>query len=88
MGEKDLKQYGVPEFKTLVGATSFDMVLNTKTNKLFAAGSNGQNYKVEAAIDFTKPIVVLVPFDAATGELQLDESCFVNKRESNVKVTL
>jgi len=77
-----LSQVSVANFKEMVGARSFDIVESPSTKKLFAAGDNGKNYKVEAAIDFTKDIVVLVDND------DVDNSCFINKRADGVKITL
>lgn len=80
--ESNLSQVSVAVFKTMVGATAFDIVENPNTNKLFAAGDNGKAYKVEAKIDFKLEICVLVDND------DVDNSCFINKRASNVKITL
>lgn len=78
-----LNTFGIAEFKTMVGATTIDILVSPKTQKLFASGSNGKNYKVEQNIDFTKPIVVLVE-DGLT-----DEACFINQRQSaEVKISL
>lgn len=78
-----LRTLGVAEFKLLVGAASFDILVNPHTQKLFASGSNGMNYKVEAAIDFAQPIVVLMDGD------DLESACFINKRSvAEIKITL
>lgn len=77
-----LKQVSVANFKELTGASSFDIVENPNTNKLFAAGDNGKNYKVEGSIDFKKDIVVLIDDE------DLDNSCFINKRADGIKITL
>ena len=77
-----LNSVGVYEFKQMVNAQSFDILTNPTTNKLFAAGSNGKNYKVEQNIDITKPIVVLI--DGG----DVDNACFINKRSVDVKITL
>lgn len=78
----NLSQVSITNFKTMVGANAFDIIENPSTGKLFAAGDNGKNYKVEAAIDFKKEIVVLVDND------DVDSSCFINKRADGVKITL
>lgn len=78
----NLSQVSVAVFKEMVKASTFDIVESPTTHKLFAAGDNGKNYKVEAAIDFTKEIVVLVDND------DVDASCFINKRADGVKITL
>jgi hypothetical protein len=78
----NLSQVSVTKFKEMVGANSFDIVESPSTGKLFAAGDNGKNYKVEAAIDFKKEIVVLVDND------DVENSCFINKRADGVKISL
>ena len=80
--DQNLSQVSIANFKTMVGAGSFEIIENPKTNKLFAAGDNGKAYKVEQNIDLKLEIVVLVDND------NVDNSCFINKRASNVKITL
>ena len=80
--DQNLSQVSVKIFKEMVKADNFEIIENPKTGKLFAAGDNGKAYKVEAAIDFQKEICVLVDND------DIDNSCFINKRASNVKITL
>jgi len=73
----------VSNFKKLTGAAKFDILVNPNTSKLFAAGDDGNNYKVEQAIDITKPIVVLMDGD------DLDSACFINERTAlEIKITL
>lgn len=73
-----LRNMSVPAFKAAVGAAKFDFLVNPHTKKTFVSADTGKNYKVEQAIDYKKPIVVL--FD---DELDLDSSaCFINERES------
>lgn len=85
----DLKTVGVKEFKVAIGASTIDILVNPNTNKIFASASNGKTYRVEQAIDVTKAIVVLVPNNAETGEeFDYDNACIVNKRETEVKITL
>lgn len=72
-----VKNFSVAAFKTLTGATKFNFLVSPKTDgKLFASSDNGMNFKVEAAIDFKKPIVVLMNND------DLDSACFINERPS------
>lgn len=78
-----LRNMSVASFKSLVNAAKFDIIKNPKDGgKIFAAGDNGQCYKVEQAIDVKKPIVVLIDGD------DLDTACFINERPSNSIVTL
>lgn len=70
-----LRSMSLMSFKTTVGCQKLDIFKNPKTDKLFAAGDNGKTYKVQQAIDFKKPIVVL--FD---DEDSIDESaCIINE---------
>lgn len=85
----NLTQMGVKEFKAAVGATTIEILVNPTTGKLFASGTNGKNYKVEQALDVTKAIVVIIPANEETGEqMDFDQACFINKRETEVKITL
>lgn len=68
----------VKNFKSAVNADILKFLRNPATGKLFAAGDNGNNYKVEQAIDSTKPIVVLME------DGELDTACFINERETLV----
>ena len=78
-----LVSMSVNNFKKVVGAEKIDILVSPKTQKLFAAGDNGKNYKVEAAIDFTKPIAVLI--DGG----DFDNACFINERSmAEVKISL
>lgn len=87
MATQSLKQLGTAEFKQLIGATNVDIIVNPNGGKLFANASNGKNYKVQQAIDFSKAIVVIVPLDADENMI-LDEACFINKSSEGVKITL
>lgn len=69
-----LRSMSVDNFKKLSGAAKFSFLINPKTDKLFVAGDNGMNYKAEAAIDYKKPIVVLIDGD------DMDTACFINER--------
>jgi hypothetical protein len=69
-----LRSMSVANFKQLSGAAKFDFLINPKTDKLFVSGDNGMNYKAEAAIDYKKPIVVLIDGD------DMDTACFINER--------
>lgn len=78
-----LRNMSVKSFKALIGAEKIDILVNPKTSKLFASADTGVNFKVEAAIDFTQPIVVLIDGD------DLDTACFINQRTlAEVKITL
>lgn len=73
----------VPAFKEAVKASKIDILVNPKTNKLFASGDNGKNYKVQGNIDFTLQIVVLVE------DGELDGACFINPGAgAEVKISL
>lgn len=73
----------VASFKTAVGATKIDILVNPKTNKLFASGDNGKNWKVQASIDFKTAIVVLVE------DGDLESACFINPGAGgDVKISL
>lgn len=69
-----LTTMSIGNFKEAVKATKIDILKNPNTEKFFAAGDNGKNYKVEQSIDFKAPIVVLVE------DGMLDEACFINQR--------
>jgi hypothetical protein len=72
-----LRNMSVANFKTLTGAAKFSFLVSPKTDgKLFVSGDNGMNFKCEAAIDYKKPIVVLIEDD------DLDTACFINEREN------
>lgn len=62
----------VSEFKEKVGATTISVLKNPQTGKLFMSTNTGQNFKVQADIDQTKDIRVLVP------DGDLDQACLVN----------
>jgi hypothetical protein len=62
----------VSQFKNEVGVTKFEVLRNPKTNKLFLAGDNNQNYKVEQAIDSSKEMKMLIPDE------NLELACLVN----------
>jgi len=63
----------VTEFKAKVNATKMDVLENPKTGKLFLAADNGQNYKVQAAIDGSKEYKMLIPEDG-----DLSQACLTN----------
>lgn len=85
----NLTQMGVKEFKAAIGATMIEVLVSPTTGKLFASASNGKNYKVEQALDVTKAMVFIIPVNEATGEeLDYDQACLINKRETEVKITL
>lgn len=73
-----LASMSVKNFKAAVNADSFKFLRNPVTQKLFAAADNGHSYKVEQAIDKTKPIVVLLE------DGDLSTACFINERETLV----
>ena len=73
----------VTQFKEKVGATSFEVLKNPKTSKLFLAGDNGENYKVEGAIDNRKEMRMLIE------DNDLANACLVNvKPGAEVQFTL
>lgn len=63
---------GVTEFKKFIGVEKIEILRNTKTTKLFAHASNGKNFKVQANIDFSKEIQVLME------DGDVDGACFIN----------
>ena len=65
---------GMAEFKTQSQNTSFEVLVNPKTTKLFVSGSSGNNYKVEQGIELKNEVVWLVE------DGNLDEACLINKR--------
>jgi hypothetical protein len=67
------QRYGMSEFKTLVNATTFNVVKNPKTSKLFVAATNGQSYKCQGDIDVKQPVEWLV----VDGEV--DDACLINQ---------
>ena len=73
-----LNSMSVKNFKSAIGADVVKFLRNPATTKLFASADNGQAYKVEQAIDTTKPIVVLVE------DGDLSTACFINEREQLV----
>ena len=74
----------VNQFKEQVGVTKFEVLRNPKTSKLFLAGDNGENYKVEQAIDKSKEMKMLVPDEGG-----LTEACLINiKPGATVQFTL
>ena len=73
-----LASMSVKNFKTATKADVIKFLRNPATSKLFAAADNGQSYKVEQAIDTTKPIVVLME------DGDLSTACFINEREALV----
>ena len=79
----NLRSMSVANFKKLVGADKIQIIVSPTTQKLFASGDNGQNYKAEQNLDVLKPIVVLMDGD------DLDTACFINERNTaKVKITL
>ena len=78
----NIKFLTVAEFKTQVGANKFSIVQNPKTNKLFAQGDNGANYRCKGALDVNLPISVLVE----SGDYA--NACFVNGSNANVLTTI
>ena len=71
-----LSNMSVASFKDATKSTTFKFLLNPKTGKKFVSSDNGNAYKSEQDIDFTKPIVVLVE------DGDLNKACFINERES------
>lgn len=77
----NLTRLGVTEFKTTIGATSLDVIKNPKTGKLFASASNGNVYRVQASIDLSAPVEMLIP------DADITNACLVNKGTNNVMAT-
>ena len=78
-----LANMSVAAFKQAVGCEKIDILVNPKTNKLFASGDNGKNWKVQSSIDFKTSIVVLVE------DGDLESACFINPGAGvEVKITL
>ena len=77
--EGNVRFLTIEQFKAEIGIDNIDVLENTKTDKLFMSGSNGQTWKVEKDIDPNKPMKVLVE----NGDM--DEACLVNV-DSNAKV--
>jgi hypothetical protein len=80
--ETMLTNLGIKEFKLSIGAESLDIVKNPKTGKLFASASNGSNYKVEQALNTSKPMVVLIE------DGDLETACIINQREGGLIISL
>ena len=80
-----LSSIGVSFFKQQMGITSFDVIVNPATEKLFCAADTGMTFKCEQALDVTKEMVILVDStDPANPEYTL-----INKRTTaQVKITL
>jgi hypothetical protein len=64
---------GMSEFKTMCGATTFDVVRNPKTNKLFVSGSNGHSYKCQGDLDPAQPVEWLLV------DGSVEDACLINK---------
>ena len=75
-----LTNMSVASFKDATKSSSFKFLRNPKTGKVFASSDNGNSYKVEQEIDFTKPIVILVE------DGDLNKACFINERESTAEL--
>lgn len=78
-----LTNISISEFKRVHSVDTIQIVKNPNTSKLFAACSNGVNFKVQGDIDVTKPINFL--YDTEEG---MDKGCFVNQGTDNVLTTL
>lgn len=74
-----LTNMSVASFKDATKATAFNFLKNPKTGKVFVSSDNGNSYKSEQEIDFTKPIVVLIE------DGDLNKACFINERESGAE---
>jgi hypothetical protein len=74
----------VSEFKTKTGTSSMQVLKNPNTGKLFLASDNGQNYKVQQAIDGNQEMKMLVPESG-----NLADACLTNvKPGAEVKFSL
>ena len=63
----------ISQFKTKEGIDKMEVLKNPNTGKLFLAGDNGKNYKVEAKINGSAEMKFLVPEDG-----NINEACLVN----------
>jgi len=80
-----LSSIGIAFFKQQMGITSFDVIVNPATNKLFCSADTGFTFKAEQALDVTKPMVILV--DSTNPDDP--QYTLINKRETaQVKITL
>ena len=74
----------VNEFKNKVGASILQVLKNPKTGKLFLAGDNGVNYKVQQTISGNEEMKMLIPESGI-----ITEACLTNvKPGAEVKFTL
>lgn len=68
----DVKFISVEAFKAQVGTTKVQILKNEKTGKLFMSTDSGDTYRVQADIDKSKDIRVLIP------ETGIEDACLVN----------
>jgi len=77
MEQSNVSFITVDEFKNIVGSSdsTIDVLRNKETGKLFMS-LEGQNYRVQADIDNTLPIKVLIPVN--DGVSDYDNACLIN----------
>ena len=86
--DNTVKFFGVNDFKALVGLhaeSKLDIVRNPNTGLLFMSLGD-KAYKCQQAISKELPIKVIVPLDAETGELDIDNACLSNVKETTNNV--
>ena len=70
-----IRNLSLDAFKQATGIRSFEIVQNPNTKKWFAAGDNGEYFKVHQATDWkTKPEVVVLVEDC-----DLTKACIIPK---------
>lgn len=70
----------VEELKSSLGVTSFEVVRNPKTSKLFISYGSNEVLRVEQAIDFSKPV--------SFGYTEVvTDGCLINTKQNNVVMT-
>jgi hypothetical protein len=68
----EVKFLSVAQFKAAVGTIGIQVLENKKTGKLFMSTDNGDTYRVQADIDSSKEMKVLVP------DTGIEDACLVN----------
>ena len=62
----------IREFKGKEGIDSMKVLRNPKTGKLFLAGDNGKNYKVQGSINSSEDMSILVE------DGKIEDACLIN----------
>ena len=63
----------INEFKSKIGASTMKILVNPHTKKLFLAGDNGVNYKVQQTINGASEMKMLIP---ESGDIS--QACLTN----------